>query len=254
MSEENIIGYYAVLPATVLFNKELKPNEKLLYAIITALANKEGYCFASNNYLAKLLGVKAHTISIWVSNLSKMKFVCVELIKNEKNEVIQRRIYPNDSPYNLIKQPYVTNITYPCVIKNTEGMSQKRQYNNINIKIDRFFNFIINKEKQNPENFNKSQELEFFDLLEKLELNYTENLLKIFTKDNVEKLKIIIFALKEIFLSNKNNLLMKVKREELMQIYENCKIKEKEYRGTEKEISNFFEYYYRSLIRKLEKA
>ena len=40
MSEENIIGYYAVLPATVLFNKELKPNEKLLYAIITALANK----------------------------------------------------------------------------------------------------------------------------------------------------------------------------------------------------------------------
>ena len=119
MNEENKIGYYAVLPATILFNQDLKPNEKLLYAIITALANRKGYCFASNNYLAELLGVKAHTISIWVSHLSKMKFVCVELVKNEKNEIIQRRIYPNDSPYNLKDIPYVTNITYPYITKKT---------------------------------------------------------------------------------------------------------------------------------------
>ncbi len=34
------IGYYSVIPATVLYNKELKANEKLLYAIITSLACK----------------------------------------------------------------------------------------------------------------------------------------------------------------------------------------------------------------------
>lgn len=45
------VGYYYVIPATVLYNKELKANEKLLYAIITSLVCKEGYCFASNNYL-----------------------------------------------------------------------------------------------------------------------------------------------------------------------------------------------------------
>lgn len=43
-NEINRIGYFAVIPATVLFNNELKPNEKLLYALITALSNKEGYC------------------------------------------------------------------------------------------------------------------------------------------------------------------------------------------------------------------
>ena len=32
------IGYYSVIPATVLYNKELKANEKLLYAIITSLS------------------------------------------------------------------------------------------------------------------------------------------------------------------------------------------------------------------------
>ena len=43
-NEMNRIGYYSIIPATVLYNKELKPNAKLLYAIITSLSNKEGYC------------------------------------------------------------------------------------------------------------------------------------------------------------------------------------------------------------------
>ena len=38
------------------------------------------------------------------------------------------------------------------------------------------------------------QEVKFMEILEKLELNYTEKLLKIFTEDNIEKLKIIIYA------------------------------------------------------------
>ena len=61
MSEENKIGYYAVIPATILFNKDLKANEKLLYAIVTILSNKEGYCFASNAYLSNLLDAQPHT-------------------------------------------------------------------------------------------------------------------------------------------------------------------------------------------------
>ena len=146
-------------------------------------------------------------------------------MENEKNEIIQRRIYPNDSPYNVKDIPCITNITYPYVIKKTESMLQKRQYNNINIKIDRFFNFIINKEKQNPENFSKNQEIEFFKLLEKLEFNYTEELLNIFSEENITKLKIIIYALKEIFLRNRSNLLMKITRDELIHLYENCKKK-----------------------------
>lgn len=35
--------------------KKIKPNEKLLYAVITVLSNKQGYCFATNNYLGNLL-------------------------------------------------------------------------------------------------------------------------------------------------------------------------------------------------------
>ncbi len=44
--QRNKVGYYSVIPSKILYNKELKANEKLLYAMITSLACKEGYCFA----------------------------------------------------------------------------------------------------------------------------------------------------------------------------------------------------------------
>ena len=93
------VGYYSVIPATVLYNKELKANEKLLYAIITSLACKEGYCFASNKYLAEKLDVNPKTISSWISDLKNKNFIVVELIRNENNQIIQRKIYINDVPY-----------------------------------------------------------------------------------------------------------------------------------------------------------
>lgn len=248
VNEENQIGYYAVIPSTVLFNENLKANEKLLYAVITVMSNKEGYCFASNSYLAKLFNCGSHTISNWISNLNRLKFVCVEIIKNDKNEIIQRRIYPNDIPYTL-------KITYPYTTNMTESMSQKRQYNiNINNKIDRFFEFIIKREKENPEKMTVNQTKEFFELLEKFEFNYTEDMMHIFTKENMERIKIIIFAMKELSLSHKKILLSRANRSTLIFIYDKCKNKQEEYRNTEKEIQNFFEYYYISLIKELEKS
>ena len=74
-------------------------------------------------------------------------------------------------------------------MKMTEGMSQKRQDNNINKKIDRFFIYIIKKEKENPEKMTKDEDIGFKELLEKYELNYTEELINIFAEENIEKLK-----------------------------------------------------------------
>ena len=123
------VGYYSVIPATVLYNKELKANEKLLYAIITSLACKEGYCFASNKYLAEKLDVNPKTISSWISDLKNKNFIVVELIRNENNQIIQRKIYVDDVPYPL-------NNGYHYQSKNGQTIHQKVEDNNIrnNIK------------------------------------------------------------------------------------------------------------------------
>ena len=175
-------------------------------------------------------------------------------IENEKNQIIERRIYINDSHRDFIPDTYKQNKQYPYEQNSLYPISKIAKYNNINIRIDRFFNFIIKKEMQNPENMTVIQTREFIALIEKLEFNYTEELIKIFTKENIEKLKMIIYALKELYTSNKKQLIYRVKREDLISIYENCKIKQIQYVGTTKEIDNFFEYYYISLIKKLEKS
>ena len=37
-------NYFSVIPATVRYDEELKPNEKLLYSEKSAVADKEGFC------------------------------------------------------------------------------------------------------------------------------------------------------------------------------------------------------------------
>jgi len=83
-------SYYAIIPAEVRYSK-LKPNAKLLYGEITALSNKEGYCFATNRYFANLYNVTKNTISLWVSQLYHEGFINVELIKVGE-QITERRI------------------------------------------------------------------------------------------------------------------------------------------------------------------
>ena len=84
-------NYYAIIPAKVRYSN-LKPNAKLLYGEITALSGKTGYCFASNNYFAELYGVSKNTISRWISDLNKLGFINIEVERNEKKQVIKRKI------------------------------------------------------------------------------------------------------------------------------------------------------------------
>ena len=149
------IGYYAVIPATVLFNERLKPNEKLLYALITALSNKEGYCYASNKYLGEKLGVDPVTVSRWITDLRRNNYVFVDIMRNEKKEIICRRIFPNDVPY---------------ILKNQEGIDERVKDNNI---IDNNINtHTVSKEKFNENVF--LYDYEYKKLLEEYGENKTK--------------------------------------------------------------------------------
>ena len=144
------VGYYSIIPATVLYNKELKANEKLLYAIITSLANKEGYCFATNKYLAEKLDVNHKTISSWISDLRDKNFIIVEQIKNENKQIVQRKIYINDAPYPL-------NNRHMYQSKNGHAIHQKVEDNIIKN------NNITNKKSQKKLISNYTNQREYPD-------------------------------------------------------------------------------------------
>ncbi|MBR3003091.1 MAG: helix-turn-helix domain-containing protein [Clostridia bacterium] len=205
MNEENQISYYAVIPATVRYNLDLKPAEKLLYGEITALANKQGYCYAQNRYFAKLYNVSQETVSRWISHLQKLGFIQVEIIKNEKKEIVARNIYITDLPYPQKNQ-------YPYCQKNQEGIDEKIKYNNIKYNnIHYLFNLIINKSDEIP--------IDFYKLLNRLEFLFTPDMIEIMQEDKIEMVKYIIFILFDIYNSLFSYILPKVDRNNLVKFY-----------------------------------
>lgn len=92
MKEKITPGYYAIIPADVRYNKNLSQGSKLLYGEITALCNKEGYCWASNSYFADLYGCVPQTISNWIQELISERFIRTENFPEKGN---LRHIYLN---------------------------------------------------------------------------------------------------------------------------------------------------------------
>lgn len=72
-------GYYAVIPASVRYDKKLPMGARLLYGELTALANATGVCWASNPHFAKLYEVRVATISDWVKALVEGGYITSEV-------------------------------------------------------------------------------------------------------------------------------------------------------------------------------
>ena len=99
--------------------------------------------------------------------------------------------------------------------------------------IDDLFNLIINKSPKISQNF--------YELIEKLELNYTADILKTFQDDKIEMLKIILYTLYQLEIEQFQNILSRVKREELINLYNLCK---------SYNTDNFLSYYKKTIINK----
>ena len=119
-------SYFSILTASVRYSKDLTDFEKILFSEITALTHKNGYCTASNAWIAELYGKHPDTISKAISKLVKSGFLSLEIVRNEKNEIVLRKIFIN------------ANADTP-IGKNADTCRQKRQreyYKNNQYKVD----------------------------------------------------------------------------------------------------------------------
>jgi hypothetical protein len=92
-------NFYAIIPATIRYDKNLRPNAKLLYGEITALCNQEGFCWADNAYFANLYQVDNKTISRWISSLENSGYLVIEHFPNNGNT---RKIYIENTAQSLV--------------------------------------------------------------------------------------------------------------------------------------------------------
>ena len=194
-------NYYAVIPANVRYDNRLRPNAKLLYGEITALTQKNGECWASNNYFAELYNVDPSAISKWIKNLEKIGYITVEYIRNNKE--IEKRIIKinviSDTNEEVINVDEVLPDGNRVLPKEQGGYCQKNKGNNTSIN---------NNKKKKKEERNFQQELK--SVIEFYENNIT--LITQFISEDMEQYlhnglyaDLIIEAMKEAVSRNKRN-------------------------------------------------
>lgn len=83
-------SFYAVLPADVRYAEDLTSLQKILYAEITALTNKEWYCYAGNSYFAELYKKDPTRVSKTISDMQKKWYLQVS---RENESWFVRKIY-----------------------------------------------------------------------------------------------------------------------------------------------------------------
>ena len=85
-------NYYAIIPATVRYDNDLTPNEKLLYGEITSLTQKTGECWATNSYFAELYNLTPQSVSRMVRHLAEKGYLIYEITYKKDTKEIDKRI------------------------------------------------------------------------------------------------------------------------------------------------------------------
>ena len=86
------------IPASIMCQKDLTLTQKIIWGRIQGLSTKEGYCYASNKWIGEQIGLSKSTISNNISALASRGYLKVILIRDEKKEIKERRIYPLSLP------------------------------------------------------------------------------------------------------------------------------------------------------------
>ena len=116
MSNYNFVkpNYYAVIPASVRYDKRLTANAKLLYGEISSLCNKEGRCWATNNYFAELYGIDKRSIQRLIQSLHALGYIKMTVEYKEGTKTISKRYVQicHESSDKNVTPPGDKNVTH----------------------------------------------------------------------------------------------------------------------------------------------
>ena len=82
------------IPEVVFCDARLSSTEKLLFGRIMGLSGKEGYCWASNEYLGSNVKLHKDNVSKSITKLSKLGMLKSFVELDDQKRVIRRKLYP----------------------------------------------------------------------------------------------------------------------------------------------------------------
>lgn len=94
--------YFITVPAHIYLNKELSRTTQNLYGLIISLSNQQGYCYATNKTIAKMLNCSPSSISRGLQQLKKINVIKIELNNLGNN----RKIYTVDTQNGIKKNKF----------------------------------------------------------------------------------------------------------------------------------------------------
>jgi DNA-binding transcriptional regulator YhcF (GntR family) len=93
MQEKEELGMFVLFPTKLL--EILTPRQAVIMGMIIGMAKKSGYAYPSNRAIGNILNMTTITVQRELAILEENGMITRELIRNEKLEVVMRRIYPH---------------------------------------------------------------------------------------------------------------------------------------------------------------
>jgi hypothetical protein len=127
------IGKFVIFQTSIL--EKVTHRQAILIGTLNGMSKREGYCYATNKTLSGLLNCSIDSLQRDLNYLETNNFIKRVITRNEKNQIIDRKIYVIDSSCTLTAEMRI-----PSPQKSGEDSPQKCDSNK-----DKYINIIDSK-------------------------------------------------------------------------------------------------------------
>ena len=122
---------YGIMPNTILFDDKLSSSAKLVFVFVSSLSAEQGFCWASNTYIAKRFNMGKSTISALISELVDAGYLTIEIEENYKRK-LKLGVLENEIPPPENSVPPTSKLSTPppeiSVHNNTSNNNINNKY------------------------------------------------------------------------------------------------------------------------------
>lgn len=126
-------NYFSIIPTKLLLDKNIDDKTKLLCAYLNSFFNMYGEAVVSNSYIENQLGWSSRTIQRHIHKLCELGLIKVELVRNDKKQIIKRIISSNINYTPNMSGGVATGVTGG---HDTDGVGNNKKNNIINTSIN----------------------------------------------------------------------------------------------------------------------